>query len=320
LLRRPAAAIAGLAVIAVVGLSLVLFVIISRADDPATQDLVVAGPQEVDHSPPASDPAANAGPADTGDDTDPTADAAADADVPDGDGALDDPTASPPPAGARSPVPSAPARPLARGPSSTTTTTVLAPAPAPITPGPSTQPPATATTTTTIPGSDLFIPDEDPPPETIPGAGRATIDTAQPTDGGAGLSDKVRLQISVAEEPTSGNRLFLVCNLTDPAGSPRETWFGKGEITGTGTRSKEVTFTNPDPANPSPVGTRWVCGIASADETAATMLTLLMEMDAQGVLIDPGTGLPFDAFRQTLPPGATIISNTVALTIDRLAL
>jgi hypothetical protein len=320
LLRRPAAAIGGLAVIAVVGLSLVLFVTIGRADDPSTQDLVVAGPRDVDQSPVVSEPSANPGPPDSvaGESTDSTEEPA-EPDTPGDDGDVDDPTATPPPVGPRSPGQN-PARPAPVAPATVTTTTTTFPSPAPPAPDPTDSlPNAPGTTTTTIPGSDLFIPDETPPPETVPGAGRATIDTARAADGGHGYSDKVRLQLSVAEAPAAGNRLFLVCNLTDPAGSPRETWYGKGEVTGTGTRTTDVTFTNPDPAHPSPVGTRWVCGIATADDSAAGMLTLLMEMDERHVVIDPATGLPFDVYRQSLPPGASIISNTIALTIDRVA-
>jgi hypothetical protein len=219
--------------------------------------------------------------------------------------AASDATVDPPaPAGDREPPPpeasksasSTPEAPTAER--ATTSTTTL--------------PPSVPNTTLSTPGAAGRVPRSSPAGE------RFTIDGVTSADGGATLANVVTIHYTIGELPADGDRLFLICNLVT-SGTTRPTYFGKATLTEAGAHEVTVAFGGKAPVSPTIVGTTRECSIVRADPAAAELLSFLMAMDEQHKPRSPTDNHLLDDDRHTLPEGATIVSNTVPITVERVA-
>jgi hypothetical protein len=159
------------------------------------------------------------------------------------------------------------------------------------------------------------FPAADPPP---PSPGHAHMDAPVAADGGPTMSTVAILRFTVDQLPTNGNRLFLVCNLLLPDESQRTAYYAKASVANLGPLEYTLQFGASTSLDPALIGTTRLCGIVSANPTAAETLAYLMKMDADYVEFSPIDGHDLVLDRRSLPDGSFFVSNQAAVTIQRL--
>jgi hypothetical protein len=214
------------------------------------------------------------------------------------------PAGSPGPAGLPGPAggsgPSGPAAPA----DTAVTTTPPPPVPRPL--PPTTNPPVTAPP-----------PPAPAPPDLPPAMGRATVAEPVSADGAPGVSNVVVLTVRVEAYPSNGNRLFLTCQLPRGDGGA-VSYFAKAELPGSGLHARTLPFGG-KPVSSAVIGTNRRCSVVSAPAEAAETMDFLRRMDEEGTKVSPEDGHSFDVDRAHLPPGTTVVSNTVNVQIERIA-
>jgi hypothetical protein len=150
-----------------------------------------------------------------------------------------------------------------------------------------------------------------------PSAGSAYIDEVVSADGGPTMSTTVIIRYTVQRLPTNGNHLVMVCNLLSNDSPQRTTYYGKGEVTNLGAQEMTLQFGGQLSLDPIVIGTTRNCGIVSANATAFAAIFFLQQMDEQHISSSPIDGHQFDRDRVRLPDGSAVVSNQVAVTVER---
>jgi hypothetical protein len=149
-----------------------------------------------------------------------------------------------------------------------------------------------------------------------PHPGTVTMDAVAPADGGRVMGTAATFTVTVKKLPTNGNRLFIVCNLQRHDPSSPDLYYARAELSEPGRQQLTLRFGGKYPDDPTLVGSTRVCFAVTAQSGAAEELARLRYLDNKQIENDPD-GVPYDVSRTSLPPGTTVISKSIAVTVER---
>ncbi|NAS26072.1 hypothetical protein GT755_30925 [Herbidospora sp. NEAU-GS84] len=135
------------------------------------------------------------------------------------------------------------------------------------------------------------------------GLGVAVIDSVAATDGLPGVGDDMWVCVDVRVQPPAGRDLWLILRLEPSADVPRQVYFAKVKLSGSGTRP-ELVQAHCSRKKPGPRPRTLM--IVSADEAGSAKLTENRQADVD---CRPN----YDGHRLTLPDGVETISQQVSI-------